>query len=133
MLSGPTREGLAVLQGLLLCGHCGRAITVRYTGNGGIYPMYLCNWLHREGLTTKDFLSFRYDVLDSVIAEELLNALQRAELELALEALQELEARSGRSCANGRCDWNVPSTKPHLPSGGIRKSIVSTPAVGFSH
>ena len=93
VLAGPAREGLALLQGLLLCGHCGRAITVRYTGNGGIYPMYLCNWLHREGLATKDCLSFRCDVLDSVIAEEVLNALQPAELELALAALQELETR----------------------------------------
>lgn len=41
MLSGPAREGLALLQGLLLCGNCGHAITVRYTGNGGIYPTYL--------------------------------------------------------------------------------------------
>ncbi|HET9305294.1 MAG TPA: recombinase family protein [Candidatus Sulfotelmatobacter sp.] len=93
VLSGPAREGLALLQGLLLCGHCGRAITVRYTGNGGIYPTYLCNWLHREGLGTKDCLSFRCDVLDSVIAEEVLKALQPAELELALTALQELETR----------------------------------------
>ena len=93
VLSGPAREGLALLQGLVLCGHCGRAITVRYTGNGGIYPMYLCNWLHREGLATKDCLSLRCDVLDSVIAEEVLKALQPAELELALAALQELETR----------------------------------------
>src|SRR6266403_3655444 len=93
LLRGPAREGLALLQGLLLCGHCGRAVTVRYTGHGGIYPAYLCNWLHREGLATKDCLSFRCDVLDSVIAEEVLNALQPAELELALAALQELETR----------------------------------------
>ena len=93
VLSGPAREGLALLQGLLLCGHCGRALTVRYTGHGGIYPAYLCNWLHREGLATKYCLSFRCDVLDSVIAEEVLNALQPAELELALAALQELETR----------------------------------------
>ena len=38
-------------------------------------------------------LSFRCDVLDSVIAEEVLNALQPAELELALAAVQELETR----------------------------------------
>ena len=43
LLSGPAREGLALLQGLLLCGSCGHALTVRYTGNGGIYPCYLCN------------------------------------------------------------------------------------------
>src|SRR5438046_10147754 len=55
--------------------------------------MYLCNWLHREGLATKACVNFRCDVLDSVIVVEVLNALQPAELELALAALQELESR----------------------------------------
>jgi hypothetical protein len=50
VLAGPAREGLALLQGLLLCGHCGRRLTVRYTGNDGIYPRYQCNWLRRESL-----------------------------------------------------------------------------------
>ena len=93
LLSGPAREGLALLQGLLLCGHCGRALTVRYTGNGGIYPCYQCNWLRREGLAGKDCLSFRCDLLDAAIVQEVLQTLQPAELELALAALQELEAR----------------------------------------
>jgi DNA invertase Pin-like site-specific DNA recombinase len=93
VLSGPAREGLALLQGLLLCAHCGRALTVRYTGNGGIYPCYQCNWLRREGLASKDCMSFRCDLLDAVIAQEVLEALQPAELELALAALQELESR----------------------------------------
>jgi len=35
-LSGPAREGLALLQGVLLCGNCGRRLTVRYQGNGGL-------------------------------------------------------------------------------------------------
>jgi len=52
LLGGAAREGLALLQGLLLCGHCGRRITVRYKGNGGIYPVYECNWRRREGLST---------------------------------------------------------------------------------
>ena len=93
ILSGPAREGLALLQGLLLCGHCGRALTVRYSGNGGVYPLYLCNWLNHQTLATKACLSFRCDVLDPVIVEEVLKALQPAELELALAALQELETR----------------------------------------
>ncbi len=93
VLSGPAREGLALLQGLLLCGSCGRALTVRYTGNGGIYPVYLCNRLRREGLATKDCMSFRCDLVDPVITEEALQALQPAELELALGALRELETR----------------------------------------
>jgi hypothetical protein len=93
LLAGPAREGLALLQGLLLCGTCGHALTVRYTGNGGIYPCYLCNRLRRDGLASKDCMSFRCDLLDAAIAEEVLKALQPAEIELALAALQELESR----------------------------------------
>jgi DNA invertase Pin-like site-specific DNA recombinase len=93
VLSGSAREGLALLQGLLLCGHCGRALTVRYRGNGGIYPTYQCNWLHHQALATKDCMNFRCDVLDTTIVEEVFQALQPVELELALAALQELETR----------------------------------------
>jgi hypothetical protein len=49
VLGGAAREGLALLQGLLLCGHCGRALTVRYSGNGGVYPR-ICATGH-EGKT----------------------------------------------------------------------------------
>ena len=93
ILSGPAREGLALLQGLLLCGNCGHALTVRYRGNGGIYPTYQCNVLRREGLATKSCMVFSCGLLDGVIAEEMLKALQPAELELALAALHELESR----------------------------------------
>lgn len=93
LLAGPAREGLALLQGLLLCGTCGHALTVRYTGNGGIYPCYQCNRLRRDGLAKKDCMSFRCDLLDAAIAAQVLKALQPAEIELALAALQELESR----------------------------------------
>jgi len=93
VLSGPAREGLALLQGLLLCGNCGHALTVRYRGNGGICPTYQCNLLRREGLATKSCMVFRCDLLDGAIAGEMLKALQPAELELAVAALRELESR----------------------------------------
>jgi DNA invertase Pin-like site-specific DNA recombinase len=93
VLSGAAREGLAMLQGLLLCGSCGRALTVRYQGNGGVYPMYECNWEHREGLATKSRFNVRTDLLDEAICEEIFKALKPAELELALAALDELEQR----------------------------------------
>jgi len=50
ILSGSAREGLAMLQGLLICGYCGRRLTPRYRGNGGLYPIYECNWRKREGI-----------------------------------------------------------------------------------
>ena len=82
-----------MLQGLLLCGSCGRALTVRYRGNGGIYPTYECNWEHREALATTNCFSVRTDLLDDAICEEVLKALKPAELELALAAVDELEQR----------------------------------------
>lgn len=93
ILSGPAREGLALLQGVLLCGNCGRRLTVRYKGNGGLYPMYECNWLRREGLATRSCLHVRCDILDNAISQRALEALQPAQLEIALAALHELGRR----------------------------------------
>src|ERR1700676_1619269 len=93
VLSGPAREGLALLQGLLLCSSCGRALTVRYRGNGGIYPIYECNWRRREGLATKNCFNVRTDLLDDAICVEVFKVLKPAEIELALAALNELEQR----------------------------------------
>lgn len=93
VLSGAAREGLALLQGMLICGCCGRALTVRYQGNGGLYPLYLCSARRREGLATTDCMSVRSDLLDHAIGEAVLTALRPAELELAVTALDELEQR----------------------------------------
>jgi len=54
ILNGPAREGLALLQGLMLCGTCGRALTVRYRGNGGLYPVYVCSAQRRDARATRD-------------------------------------------------------------------------------
>jgi hypothetical protein len=56
-------------------------------------PATYANRLRREGLASKDCMSFRCDLLDAAIAEEVLKALEPAEIELALAALQELESR----------------------------------------
>lgn len=93
ILNGPAREGLALLQGLMLCGTCGHALTVRYRGNGGLYPVYLCSGQRRDAKATRDCMSLRCDLLDAAIAARVLQALKPAELELALATLQELEMR----------------------------------------
>jgi hypothetical protein len=92
-LNGAAREGLALLQGLLVCSKCGHAVTVRYVGDGGVFAMYECNWLRRHGIPTRSCISVRADVLDAAITEEVFKALKPAELELALGALSELEQR----------------------------------------
>ena len=93
ILNGPAREGLALLQGLMLCGTCGHALTVRYRGNGGLYPVYLCSGQRRDARATRDCMTLRCDLLDTAIAAKALQALKPAELELALATLQELGMR----------------------------------------
>jgi DNA invertase Pin-like site-specific DNA recombinase len=93
LIGGPAREGLALLQGLLLCGHCGRRVTVRYKGNGGIYPAYECNWLRREGLSTRACLQIRCDFVDQPIVKRVLEVIKPKQIEIAIKALVELERR----------------------------------------
>ncbi len=98
VLSGPAREGLAMLQGLLLCGSCGRKLTVRYRGNGGLYPVYECNHRRREGLSTRGCMALRCDLLDAAMSEQVLEMLRPAQLALAVEAVKELETRDRAVC-----------------------------------
>jgi DNA invertase Pin-like site-specific DNA recombinase len=91
LLSGPAREGLALLQGLLLCGTCGRRLSVRYQGNGGIYPTYECSRLKREGLARRSCLHLRCDLADGPVCSRVLEALQPAQIDIALKAQAALE------------------------------------------
>ena len=93
VLSGPAREGLCLLQGMLLCGVCGRRLGVHYTGNGGIYPVYQCLWRHREALASRACLSVPAGPLDQAISERLVSAITPVTIELALAALTNLEQR----------------------------------------
>ena len=95
ILPQAAREGLALLQGLLVCGKCGRRLTVRYRGNGGIYPIYECNWLKRQGRSKKSCMSMPCPPLDQAVAERVLQAFDREQLQLALAAQDELTQRDG--------------------------------------
>ena len=93
VLSGPAREGLALLQGLLICGCCGRRLIPRYQGNGGIYPTYQCNWRKREGLSTKACLTVQCPPLDRAIERRVLDVLNSEQIELAINAFEIVSQR----------------------------------------
>lgn len=95
LLGGSAREGLALLQGLLLCGNCDHKIRVRYKGNGGIYPTYECNWRKREGFSAAACLSVRCDNLDNAVSQRILEVLKPDQFAIALNALQEIEQKDG--------------------------------------
>lgn len=89
---GAVREGGALLQGIVGCGVCGRRMTVRYMPDG-IRPVYVCARLHTDfaGQTCQ---VMRGDGLDAAVAQLLLAAIEPAQLTIALEAVEHLEAQA---------------------------------------
>lgn len=90
--SGAAREGAALLQGIVLCGQCGRRMGVRYPGDGR-RPYYECTEAHTQ-LCARTCQSIRGDGLDAAVAQQFLAALQPAALAVALAALDDLAARA---------------------------------------
>jgi DNA invertase Pin-like site-specific DNA recombinase len=89
-LPGPVREGHALLQGLLLCGRCGRRLGVRYHGNGGIYCNYVCNGLMNEGLGSHWCATLAGNPLDQAVGCRILEVIEPRQIEIALEAMDQL-------------------------------------------
>jgi hypothetical protein len=89
---GAVREGGALLQGIVSCGVCGRRMTVRYMPDG-LRPIYVCAQLHTQfAAPTCQFI--RGDGIDAAVAQLLLAAIEPAQLTIALEAIEHLEAQA---------------------------------------
>jgi DNA invertase Pin-like site-specific DNA recombinase len=89
---GAVREGSALLQGIVLCGRCGRRMTIRYTRNGTT-PSYECNQVHKQQVGPLcQFV--RGDGIDAAVARLFLDAIQPAQLAVSLATLGEIEAQA---------------------------------------
>jgi len=97
--AGPAREGTALLQGLAICGRCGRRMTVAYHARGGTQiPDYQCM---REAI---DHAGPRCQTIpgagaDAAIGQLLLDTLTPLTLEVALTVQAEIEARAAEADA----------------------------------
>jgi len=89
---GAVREGHALLQGLVLCGQCGRRMSVRYIRNDAT-PSYECNQVHKQqgGRTCQ---VVRGDGVDTAVSRLFLEALQPAHLEVSLATLEQIEQQA---------------------------------------
>ena len=89
----PPREGPALLQGLAICGKCGRRMQVQYhKRRGHLYPDYICGHVaSRYGEKQCQRISGRD--LDRVLGELLLATVNPLNLEVALAIEKEMEAR----------------------------------------
>jgi len=89
---GAVREGAALLQGIVLCGLCGRRMNVRYHAESSI-PSYECRQAHAQ-LAEKTCQTMRGDGIDQAVAGCFLEAIQPAHLAVSLSTLDQLEARA---------------------------------------
>ncbi|MDE2914207.1 MAG: zinc ribbon domain-containing protein [Paracoccaceae bacterium] len=87
---GAVREGAALLQGLAVCGHCGRSIQVRY--NKG--RSYYCNQRTADTGQKRSCFSVGGIEIDSVVARRFLERMSPAGAEAARAAAQAFPARA---------------------------------------
>jgi len=90
---GAVREGQALLQGIAVCGRCGRKLKVHYQGRRGHQsPAYHCPNSELVNGRGKWCLRVGGRKLDEAVAETLLAALTPAGVKAALRAAESLEA-----------------------------------------
>ncbi len=93
--AGPAREGPALLQGLVVCGRCGKRMTVRYHARAdhSLVPDYACQ---REGIATGSppCQSTCGAGIDAAVAELVLQSLTPLAVDTALAVSTELTRRA---------------------------------------
>ena len=97
--AGPAREGTALLQGLAICGRCGRRMTVRYHTRRGVeVPDYQCmNRCIQDGAARCQTIPGA--AVDDAVASLLLDTLTPHALEVALTVQAELDTRTAEADA----------------------------------
>lgn len=94
VLGGAAREGRALLQGLLLCSHCGRRLAPRYMGQNGKYPMYECTRRHQDANYSPECVRIQAGLLDQAVGQRVLELLRPEQVAIAVRAVEEVERRS---------------------------------------
>ena len=90
---GVPRRGCALLQGIAVCGRCGRRMGVRYSGPHGDYPVYHCS--ADQGITGQPRCQeVRALGADAEFERVLLEALAPDQIALAVAAVGQLEAET---------------------------------------
>ncbi len=88
---GVPRNGRALLTSLLVCGACGRRMYASYRSKSTAY--YECTRRKNEGSTC---CGLEAGVVDDLVAQQVLRALEPATLELSLKAIQDVHQERER-------------------------------------
>ncbi|MGH2831806.1 MAG: recombinase family protein, partial [Solirubrobacteraceae bacterium] len=95
--AGPAREGTALLQGLAICGRCGKRMTVQYhQRRNTLIPDYKCIGESIQAGTPQCLLVPGQSI-DDTISQLLLDTVTPLALEVALTVQSELEAQADQA------------------------------------
>jgi DNA invertase Pin-like site-specific DNA recombinase len=86
---GVPRKGAALLQGIAVCGRCGRRMSVRYSGPHNNYPVYCCR-TDKDQTATPLCQEVRALPVDDVVAQTLLEALAPDQIKIAIAAIDKM-------------------------------------------
>ena len=116
---GVAREGTALLQGIVICGRCGRRRQVRYRADGAT-PGYDCDVAHLH-LGINRCQSVWGDGVDAAVATSFLDALWPAHLEISLAALDQVEAHA----RDAERQWQLQVERAHYEADLARRRYVA--------
>ena len=91
---GSVREGSALLQGLVICGKCGRPMSPRYYGDNGHRASYECNKLRKQNAQFPMCWSVSATAISEGVATHVLEALTTEQLDISLAVLAELDQQA---------------------------------------
>jgi len=90
---GAIREGVALLQGIVICGVCGRRMNTHYSNRAT--PTYLCSYLSTN-FAGKCCQSITGNSIDNAISNIFLQAVNPAQLDISLKTLEQIEQQAAQ-------------------------------------
>ena len=91
---GAARVGSALLQGLVICGQCGRRMSPRYYGDGGQRAAYVCDQRRKQDGQFGICWSVAAAAIDAAVSAHVLEAVTQQQLDLSLAVLSELDQQA---------------------------------------
>jgi Recombinase zinc beta ribbon domain len=112
------REGSALLQGIVTCGHCGRRLRIHYRGRNST-PGYHCsgkNLVEGRGVYC---LNVGGLAIEQTVANAFLQAVTPAAVDAMRLTVEQLQTTTTPLWRNGAWKWSGRVTKPSGPSVAI--------------
>ena len=97
------REGSALLQGLAICGICGRRLHIAYRGTNST-PRYYCRGEERNGGHPVECFNVGGLTIDQAVTDTFLEALTPAAVEATALAVQQLESHHDAALSQWRLE-----------------------------